>query len=422
MRFVCFFACIASCLSISRAFNVTVGTPTQCGPLNISWTGGQAPFQILLTPSLKPYQNVSVPASTFSNGVGSYSIPQLALSAGTVFLLTMSDATGFGSGGTTIELTVGNSGNNDCIIQNLSPTFTFDVDPTPSPMTQCGQFTITVNGTAVLPITIVQLIPGGQPAVFYSNNETFTSVVDVKGETQLMYFVTDSTGKQGGTSESYGVIGSSNFSCISAVSPSSTVGILATATTTSSPSSSSSSSPSSSNVALIAGVVVGCVAVLTALFIFGVCLWRKRRASRFLPPTKSYFRVQNTDEIGLYSDSPPLVSPYPVSYLGPSIRPGSQPSTINTESATYEDIQMNPPIAFNQTQNIRQSPDTDSSTIHGNQFMASTSTQRAYRHPGQIIVHTDAGDIVPDHNCLIELPPQYSEHRGTRAFESESAS
>ncbi|KAG1834136.1 hypothetical protein EV424DRAFT_1362911 [Suillus variegatus] len=480
MHFVRSFTYIASCLSVARAFSVTVGTPTQCDPLKISWTGGQAPFEIHLTPSLNPYQNVSVPASAFKNGVGSYSISELSLASGTKVLLTMSDATGFGSGGTTNQLTVGNSGNNDCNIQDLPPPYMFFLTPTPSPMTQCSQFTISVNSSAasangaVLPITIAQLIPGGQPTIFYSNEDTFTSVIDVTGGTSLLYFVTDSKGRQGGVSGFQQVLESSNFTCLSANSPSSTAGISATATSTASPSSSSSnaSSSSSSKAALIAGAV-GSAVVLTALVILGMCLWRKRRAFRIQPSTKTYFQLQNTDEVSLYSDAlpSPSSSPYPVSYLSSFIQPGSQPIP-NTDSAVYGGIQMSdmtpvehmavgarpapplprkrdpvhfsspvepgsqsisttsgnvtvrdPPTPFHVETQF--SPDTDSLAMHGasgSQSMASASAQTAYRPPTQIIVHTDADDVMPDRNGLVELPPQYSDHRENRTLESKSAS
>ncbi|KAG1774125.1 hypothetical protein EV702DRAFT_547216 [Suillus placidus] len=645
-RFVRFFLCIASCLSVARAFSMTVGTPSQCDDLTVSWTGGQAPFEILLTPSLETYQNITVPASAFSNGKGSYSISQLPLSMGTLFILTMSDATGFGSGGTTNQLTVGNPvANNKCSTTVSSPPYEFGLSP--SQLTQCNQFTIAVDSGAVLPLTIVQLIPGGQPVVFNSvNSYTLTSVVNVNTGTNLQYFVTDSTGRQGGVSGFEQVLGSSNSSCLSANSPSSTAGISATATA--SPSSSSSSSPSSSsssNVALIAGAAGGGAAFLIALTILGMCFLRKRRASRLLDvqssslqrtdpkyevshhsdvppqfpfpyktnplsyhtrpiqpslrtqsdmtnssagnfavsaPRSSFHQTQhshqssNTD-FPVYGDarsstmssaynrtaamsqptspnyplpypvgypppirpgsqSPPLnastgnftVSDHPtlfnqrlhsrqnsnadfsvygdtrssamssvdrrmatvaetslplpwetdsVSYLGPPIQSGSKPSPINNASvanlvardlpAPVEHMAVgprpasplpqktdpvylappvhsgsqsistqasagnfavsNPPTPFNQTQNSRQSPDTNSLAVYGasgSQSMASASAQTAatatgqaaYQPPARIIVHTDADDIIPDDNGVVELPPQYSEHRGVRAL------
>ncbi|KAG1860640.1 hypothetical protein DFJ58DRAFT_778309 [Suillus subalutaceus] len=378
MHFVRFWTYIASCFSVVRAFSVTVGTPTQCDPLNISWTGKRISSTFYILPlnfigiSLEPYQNYSVPASAFSNGKGSYSISQLLLSTGTSFLLTMSDATGFASGGTTNQLIVGNTvANNNCSTAVLSPPYTFQLSPLP--LTQCSQFTFVADSGAVLPITIVQLIPGGQPVVFNSNSDTFTSVVDVHQGTNLVYFVTDSEGRQGGVSGFEQVLGSSNSSCLSANSPSSTAGISATSTasptsSSSSPSSSSSGSPSQSNVAVIAGAVGGGGAVLIALVIFGMCLWRKRRASRSLDvqsPTTSH--LQRTDpkyEASPYSDIPsPFTFPYqtnPLSYHTRSIQPslGTQSDLTNSSMSNF--VAGAPPSSFNQIQHSRQSSNADS--------------------------------------------------------------
>ncbi|KAG2042713.1 hypothetical protein BDR03DRAFT_944072 [Suillus americanus] len=524
MHFVRFFAYIAPCLSVARAFSVTVGTPTQCDPLTVSWTGGQPPFEIILTPEYKMYQNYSVPASAFSNGKGSYSISQLMLSTETSFLLTMSDATGFGSGGTTNELLVGNQITNiNCNTAVASPLFKFTFSP-PPPLIQCSQLTIsTIEGSPVLPITIVQLIPGGQPTVFNSATSSYTFDINVHAGTGLMYFVTDSTGAQGGVSTIEQVSGSSNASCLT---PSFTAGTSATATDTStaSPTSSSSSpsptsSSSSSNVAIIAGAAGGGGgAVLIALVILSMCLWRKRRVSHSpdltnsstgnfavgAPPSSfnqtQHSRQNSNTDFPVYGDarsstmssaynqmSQPMPLNYPLQYpvgYPPPVRPGSQSPPLDTSTgncsnpdfAAFGDARMsdmtpvehmavgarpasplpqkthliylsppvqpgsqsastsagrvavsNPPTPFNQTQNSRQGPDTDSLAVcgaSGSQSMASASPQTAataagqtsYQPPTQIIVHTDADDIVPDANGVVELPPQYSEHRGVQAL------
>ncbi|KAG1734070.1 uncharacterized protein EDB91DRAFT_1057111, partial [Suillus paluster] len=283
------FTCIVCCLSAVCAFSVTVGTPTQCDDLNISWTGGQAPFEILLTPTFEMLQNISVPASAFSNGKGSYLIPQLSLASGITFLLTMSDATAFGLGGTTNVLTVGAPvANNNCNTTVSSPPYTFELSP--QPLQQCSQFTVSGYSGAVLPVTIVGLIPGGQSLVFNSvTSSSYTSVMDVSAESTLVFFIIDSQGRQGGASDLQPVSGSSNSSCLGANSPSSTAGgISPTASPTSDPSASSgtassTSSPSTSsgsNVALIAGTASGGAVVIVALVILGMFLLRKRRASR----------------------------------------------------------------------------------------------------------------------------------------------
>jgi hypothetical protein len=113
-------------------------------------------------------------------------------------------------------------------------------------------------------------------------------------------------------------------------------------------------------------------------------------------------------------------------YLAPPVHPGSQ--SISTQASTSNAAVRNPPTPFNQTQNSRQSPETNSLAVHGasgSQSVASASAQTAATAAGQtahqppparIIVHTDADDVVPDENGVVELPPQYSEHRGIIAM------
>ncbi|KAG1812911.1 uncharacterized protein BJ212DRAFT_1368928 [Suillus subaureus] len=424
--------------------------------------------------SWETYQNYSVPPSAFSNGKGSYSIPSLSLSTGTSFLLTMSDATGFGSGGTTDVLFVGNPiANNNCNTTVLSTPYMWQLSPLP--LLQCSQFTVATDSGAVPPITIVQLIPAGQPVVFNSNSYTFTSAVDVNTGTNLLYFVTDSEGRQGGISGFEQVSGSSNSSCLSANSPSTTAGISATATSTSTTTGSlTSTTPtsrsSSSNVALIAGAAGGGGGgVLIALVILGVCLWRKRRASHSPDVQSSItsYPQGNFVTTPVYGDarsstissaynrmSQPMSPNYPLQYpvgYPPPIQSGSQSSPLNTSTgnftrpnadfAVYGDARIsdmtpvehmaagarpasplpqktNPVYLTPPTQDFHQSPDTDSLVVHGasgSQSIGSASAQTAYQPPIRIIVHTDANDVMPGDNGLIELPPQYSDHWGARA-------
>ncbi|KAG2096059.1 uncharacterized protein F5147DRAFT_778421 [Suillus discolor] len=291
----------------------------------------------------------------------------------------MSDATGFGSGGTSNILTVGSSvGDNVCSTAVLSPPYTFQLDPLPP--IQCSPWTLLAQSTAVLPITIVQLIPGGQLTIFYSDSDNFTSVTDVTGGTNLMYFVTDSLGRQGGISGFEQVVGTGNFSCISTTSPSITAGISSTITassiSSSSASSSTTTSTSNNDVAIIAGTVGGSAVVLIGSVILGMCLWRKRRASRSAnvqPPTQSYpGQLQRTDpnyKVGPHGDIPPSF-PFPSETQNYYIRPiqhslGAQSDMTNssagnfalvahassTDSPVYGDFRSTVPSAYN-----RQSP------------------------------------------------------------------
>ena len=64
-----------------------------------------------------------------NTGKGSYTIQQLNLTAGQNFLLTMSDSTGFNSGGTSDLLEVGTSkSDSSCNTTNATPSFFFQLN------------------------------------------------------------------------------------------------------------------------------------------------------------------------------------------------------------------------------------------------------------------------------------------------------
>ncbi|KAG1897109.1 uncharacterized protein F5891DRAFT_1050415, partial [Suillus fuscotomentosus] len=96
-------------------------------------------------------------------------------------------------------------------------------------------------------------------------------------------------------------------------------------------------------------------------------------------------------------------------YLAPPVQVGSQSTSTSAGNVAVN----NPPAPFNQAQNSRQRPSTDILDVHvssGSQSMSSANAQTTYQPPTQIIVHTDANDVMPDENGVVELPPQYSEH------------
>ncbi|KAG1862212.1 hypothetical protein F4604DRAFT_1957434 [Suillus subluteus] len=437
------FTCVVSFFSAVRAFSVTVGTPTQCDDLSVSWTGGQAPFEILLTPVFEVPQNISVPASAFSNGKGSYTISQLPFWNETQFLLTMSDATGFGSGGTSPILKVGNPvAKNNCNTTGPSVDFTFDL---PTSLQQCNGYIFDGYDNAVQPITITALIPGGESLILYPpTGPSYTWVADVSAGTTLVFVMTDSQGGQGGSSDLETVALSNNATCLSSNSPSSTASVpsstASTSTSTSagvSPTSSQSNS-SSSDTATIASAVIGCVVALAALVSLGMFLLRKRRASRspfVLSSSKRHSRrLPSTDldhEGSQYGHVPPIY-PFPyqadsVSHLAPPIHPVTQshltnPSTGNSLS--------DPHTPFSQTMHSRQISRSDTLAGYGDVGGSSKSSagrrkaamagQTAYKPSTRFILHTDVEDVVPDDNGIVELPPQYSEYRRPLATQPES--
>jgi hypothetical protein len=187
---------------------------------------------------------------------------------------------------------------------------------------------------------------------------------------------------------------------------------------TGSPTSSSSSpnttgSSSHSNVPLIAGAAGGgSGAVLIALVILVICLRCRRRASR-------------SPDVQFETPSPFLLETDPVSYLGPPIQSKSKSSPINVSDANLAARDL--PTPLNQAQNSHQIPDTDSlAAVYGasgsqpgtsaSPQTAATAAGQTANRPPRIILHIDADDVVPDDNSIIELPPQYSEHRGAYAL------
>ncbi|KAG2350290.1 hypothetical protein BDR05DRAFT_833857, partial [Suillus weaverae] len=414
------------------AFSVTVGTPTQCDDLSVSWTGGQAPFEILLTPVFKVPRNISVPTSAFSNGKGSYTIPQLPYSNGTQFLLTMSDATAFGSGGTSPILKVGSPvAKNNCSTTGPSVDFTFDL---PTSLQQCNGYVFDNYDNAVQPITITALIPGGESLILHPPaGPNYTWPVDVSAGTTLVFVMTDSQGRQGGSSDLETVTLSNDATCLSSNSPSSTASVPSSTTASTSASvspTSNQSTSSKSNTATIASAAIGCVVALAALVSLGMFLLRKRRASRplyVMSSSKRHSRrLPSADldhERSQYGHVPPIY-PFPyqadsVSHLTPPIHPATQSHL--TSPSTGSLALSDPHTPFSQTKHSRQISNSDSFAGYGDAGGSSMSSagrrkaamagQTAYKPSTRFILHTDVEDVVPDDNGIVELPPQYSEHR-----------
>ncbi|KAG2061772.1 hypothetical protein BDR06DRAFT_945802 [Suillus hirtellus] len=426
------FTCIISFFSAAHAFSVTVGTPTQCDDLSVSWTGGQPPFEILLTPVFAVPLNISVPASAFSNNKGSYTISQLPFWNATQFLLTMSDATAFGSGGTSPIFKVGNPvAKNNCNTTGASVDFTFDL---PTSLQQCNGYTFDDYGNAIQPITITALIPGGESLILYPPiGPSYTWVADVSAGTTLVFVMTDSQGRQGGSSDLETVTLSNNAACLSSNSPSSTASVPSSTTASTStgisPTSSQNTS-SSSNTATIASAAIGCVVALAALTSLGMFLLRKRRASRspyVISSSKRHSHrlpSMDLDHEGSRHGHVPPIYPFPyqtdsVNHLAPPIHPAAQSHL--TSPSTDDFALSNPRTPFSQTQHSRQISNPDSFAGDGDgggSSMTSTGRrkaamagQTAYKPSTRFILHTDVEDILPDDNGIVELPPQYSEHR-----------
>ncbi|KAF9237312.1 hypothetical protein BU15DRAFT_76033 [Melanogaster broomeanus] len=433
MRFSPFFRSLisfASYLSAVQAFNVTVGTPTQCGPLTVTWTGGQPPFNIVLTPLFDIPRNESVPSTAFNNNQGSYEITQLPFFNASQFVLTMSDATGFGTGGL---------GGASCNTSSPALSFTFSIG---SVLQQCGAFILNGYDGATLPVTITGFIPGGESIVLYSGltgtSYTWTPV-NVAGGTTMIFSMTDARGQTGGDSGATLVAPSNDASCLNANSPSSTASLVPSSTSASATQSATQTSSSSSgaSIGVIAGAVAGGVIAILALGALALFCIRRRRYDR--PPQPASARILRRVDSEDLSPGPDnfqhaAIHPFPyqtdsISNLLPPIGPGSTTalSYYPETSSGYPSLR---PSVHTGTDSFPSSPRTQT---HSRAFsntesfggfgeaasssMSSSGRRKAamagvtgYQPVARFVVHTDAEDVVPSDNSeVIELPPQYSE-------------
>ncbi|KAI5999854.1 hypothetical protein F5J12DRAFT_895097 [Pisolithus orientalis] len=374
-----------SSLWMAKAFSVSVGTASECAPFTVSWTGGQSPFQIAIFPA-------DDPPSFYTATSSPYTISQLLLPQGTQFVVTMSDATGFATGGTTDLITVaGPSSGSSC--NTTFPTLSYYFSDTSLPFQQCGPFEFNGYQGAILPVTFLAIIPGGESSILASGvtTTTYTWTADVQAGTSIIFSMLDAENNTGGCSLVQIVGGSNDASCLSSNSPSSTASIpQASQSGSSSPSQTSSGSSTTLSVAAIAGIAVGGVVALAALAILLLCFMRRRR------------RNDVTYSTPMPSNSPPLhseVTPYPSSFLrsdqtisGMTHLAPQDTSNLPRASTSYNDTSVSsaPP-----------SPPGKGSTI----VMTPSGSTR-------YIVHTDIEDASHTASQVIELPPQYSERSG----------
>ncbi|OJA21454.1 hypothetical protein AZE42_10354 [Rhizopogon vesiculosus] len=254
-------------------------------------------------------------------------------------MLTMSDATGFGSGGTTTVLTVGAPiANNNCNTTVASPDFTFEL---PTSLQQCNGYTFTSYDGAVQPITITALIPGGEYVILNPpNGSSYNWVADVEEGTDLVFFMMDSQGRSGGISDIEQVSLSSDSSCLNVNSPSSTASAPSQTSSQSAPSTSSITT----NVGIIAGAAVGGVAFLGLMTVLGICCKRKMSRSS---DTMSLKRQKELDYEGeeegyIHQNYPFQYQTDRVNHISLPIQPGSQshPTTISTNDPFTEHLRQ----------------------------------------------------------------------------------
>lgn len=391
---------LSLCILVVEGFSVTVGTATQCGPLAISWSGGQAPYEVMVFPAFSVPLFYSVPSTAYSGNKGSYTISQLSLPQGTPFVLTMSDATGFATGGTSSVIVVGSPTTSSCNTTSPYIPYTFSLSPnTPQ---QCASSVFSAYQGAALPVTFWGLIPGGESFVLQAgvSASSYSWVTDVPAGTSIMFSMIDAENKSGGTSQIEVVEPSGDSSCLNSTSPSSTPTVpqsssSASATVTAPPSQGGSSNPSKLSTASIIGVAAGGVVALAALAFLGLCVARRRRGRR------SMYTPDTQRNAPLLGDLPPEPNTTP---------PPSAPyrdrfqSSVPLDTATSPTPLLSSLGAYDSASASTPSPPSSS-------IMAPAGGRKGpmtVLTPARYIVHTDAEDTGSE---VIELPPQYSERQ-----------
>ncbi|KAF7339523.1 Methionine vitamin-b12 [Mycena sanguinolenta] len=397
---------------VAGAFTFNSATSiTQCDDIQISWTGGSGQgYYLSIIPIFGVPRNISIP-STDVNGTFSTPVP---LSTGDQAVLALSDATGFGSGGTSQLLKVGNSLGGSCNTTSPALAYTYTLN---SPLVQCQSFPFTDYGSAVQPVTILGVIPGGDSFVLNvpKGKTSFDWTADVYNGTQIIFMMVDAQGQSGGSYlDTVGLSG--DASCINSQSPSSTIvpGSASTSSSTAVP------AAPSSNTGVIAGSVLGALVFLAVLITLGLFFLRQRqekkkarmavgefRRSRPLDPSEmdlTYDAQQNSNSPFMSTSTPSNSVFGTPSHYQHSQYLASRPETENPFHAPTQSTSHSADI-----EPFMEQMSSSTSAGHRKSAMAGSSNYK----PSRYVVHTDAEDedLVPNEDGVVELPPEYKESR-----------
>ncbi|KZO94173.1 hypothetical protein CALVIDRAFT_600104 [Calocera viscosa TUFC12733] len=233
-------------LPLARAFSFTLSSsPAQCSNLTLNWSGGTAPYEITLLPlgNLSPEIRTLVDTNTSSTSWSE----QLLFPQGSTFIIVLSDATGYGTGGTSLVQTVG-GGDGSCLPTTPSTSpFLFSMQPlVPA---QCGSLSFSWGSGTQGQVVISAVIPGGEsftiPVTSGGGSQDWTA--DVSAGTAIAFIVGDATGRGKGGSSDLMTVGGGGSGCLTGSYPSSTQAPAAGAVSTGGASSSSASSSASSS-------------------------------------------------------------------------------------------------------------------------------------------------------------------------------
>ncbi|ETW87415.1 hypothetical protein HETIRDRAFT_431760 [Heterobasidion irregulare TC 32-1] len=359
-------------------------------------SGGSSPFQLLIMPIFGSQRVFEMPSSAFNNGKGSFKT-QLALPKGQQFLITMFSNSVVGD--ISQLLTVGAPTGASCNTTDPGVEFNYQLD---SALQQCRTFLFDGYSSAVQPVKIIAMIPGGNATTLSPQKglAQFEWTANVKSGTSMVFVMSDANGRLGGVSDVRVVGATNDATCLNSDSPSSTAQPVPSAT---SPAEAANTSPSTTTfsgttiAAVVAGGLVGTIAICSVVIFF---VFRRRR--RFRDDNKGQFMEFQEHHDGSAPMNGGRLEPDPFVAALPrptstNYSPGAPSSSTNlisplpslTMGSPYSTV---PPVPTSKAAMIR----------------AANERNR----PSRYLIHTDAADdIIPDESDIIELPPQYSESR-----------
>ncbi|CAK5261851.1 unnamed protein product [Mycena citricolor] len=415
--------------------------PTQCANLSVSVNGGTPPYRILII----PFGTTPLSGGTEVRKILDEAFPgnspntsfQLNYPANSQFVAVVSDSTGFGSGGTSVNLQVANSSDSSCFNPNQKsqPTWVFSINPLNS-ITSCQPTRLWWDPSSNAPQGTPRfegVIPGGISFDIPVTTETtvpqqglgFNWTVSLAPMTTVILVGGDDRGFGTAGSSLY-IVGNniqSDSSCLNSSSPSSTPGAPAggvatsTSSSTSTSTSTGSSSPNSSqksngsNVGAIVGGTIGGLTGLVALCLVGLFLYRRRRyhdeekrrpRPDLLNADEGDDGEQSGNELPQFYRPEPFVVPDPTrASLGGLTEDERRTSGYLTEEGR--------PLSgyYAESHAGTHDPSISMST-------ATRKTGMRQMRPVNIIQHSDAGPSQPlvggedDEPETVELPPAYT--------------
>ncbi|PVG02305.1 hypothetical protein CPB86DRAFT_780727 [Serendipita vermifera] len=397
---------------------------------------GTPPFYMFITPPSGTPRNISIPESAWDGSKGSF-FTTLNLTAGQSFVLTMSDATGFGTGGNSDLLTVGGASNAQCNTTNPGTSFSFQGSST---IEQCGTYTINSLSDVPQPVRVQGIIPVGSSFTLTppEDSPSYNWTVNVASGTRILFFMTDNEGNLSSVSSIQQVASSSNSSCINDDSPRSTLSSATQEPTSTSPGGSQPSSVNTgsshkSNGAIIGGAVGGAVAFLLIVAAIVLYIWKRKRLDPMIKYSRKRERhgLDGMRALDLAPSTPNLsnenrprlppmdFAPEPFLLAPPANNSSSgggsrsntnepaipmSPRSYSSRSQGLGSNDRGPPPVARIGQNTRSpSQNTAASTK-----AAMAGTSQGLAPPQRFVLHTDAGSIDNINTNALELPPTYN--------------